>query len=238
VSNRPEAWFRLATLVVAAFLTAFVLASGSQGPFAIIGNLQGPLAVERIIDGDTFVLVGDERVRIIGVDAPEVGEPFADTATEFLASLIEDRPIFIELDVGERDVFGRLLANVFVEDTDGPWVADDGRRFVQVSHALAAAGLADLMTVPPNVAYAEILLDATRAARDAGLGFWAPWTCVDLNTASHDRLMEIIHIGEVRVDGLISRRPYTRIEQLDAIPGIGPKRMEDIIEQGIICPLE
>ena len=94
------------------------------------------------------------------------------------------------------------------------------------------------MTVPPNIAYAEILLEAARAARDAGLGFWAPWTCVDLNTASRGRLKEIIHIDEVRVEDLLRHRPYTRIEQLNAIHGIGTKRLKDIIEQGIVCPME
>jgi endonuclease YncB( thermonuclease family) len=219
-------------------LVAIAHAGVPRNTFTILGVLQGPFSVERIIDGDTFVLEGGERVRIIGVDAPEVGEPFAGRATAFLAGLIEARPIFLEFDVGERDGFGRLLAYVYVEDSGGAWVAEDGRGFTQVSHALAAAGLADLMTVPPNVAYAEVFLDAVRAARDAGRGFWAVWECVDINTAPLERLMEIIHIGEVRGPELIRLRPFKSIDDLRRIDGIGPVRLADIKEQGIVCPLE
>jgi endonuclease YncB( thermonuclease family) len=184
------------------------------------------------------VLDGGERVRIIGVDAPEVGEPFADRATAYLARMVEAQPVYLEFDVAERDVFGRPLAYVYVEARDGAWVAEDGRRFAQVSHALAVAGLADMMTMPPNVAYAEVYLDAPRAARDAGRGFWAAWECVDINTALRDRLMEIAHIGEVRVNYLIGASPYARSDDLRRIDSIGPARLRDIREQGIVCPID
>lgn len=221
-----------------ACLITFAVAGVPRDTFTILGVLQGPLFVERIIDGDTFVLEGGDRVRIIGVDAPEVGEPAADRATAFLAGLIAARPIYLEFDAGERDRYGRLLAYVYVEDPGGDWVADDDTRFVQVSHALSAAGLADIMTVPPNVAYAEIYLDATRAARDAGLGFWAAWLCIDLNTGSLDQLVEIVHISEQRGAELVAHRPFTGIEQLTRISGISELRLADIIDQGIVCPLE
>jgi endonuclease YncB( thermonuclease family) len=218
-------------------LAALVLAGVPRDTFTIHGVLQGPVYVERVIDGDTFVLVGGERIRIIGVDTPEVGEPFADSATAFLAGLIVARPVYLEFDVGERDRHGRLLAYVYVEDPTGAWVAD-GKRFVQVSHALAAAGLADIMTVPPNVTYAEAFLGASRGARDAGLGFWAAWLCIDLNTESLDQLVEIVHISEQRGAELIALRPFTELAQLTRISGISDLRLVDIIDQGIVCPLE
>ena len=238
MGERSAPHWRRAVCVAVAFLATVPLAAVPHDTFAILGNLRGPTFVERIIDGDTFVLDGGERVRIIGVDAPEVGEPYADRATAFLAALIEDRPIYLEFDVGERDVFGRLLAYVYVEAPDGAWVAADGRRFMQASHALAAAGLADIMTVPPNVAYAEVFLDAVRAARDAGRGFWVPWECVDINTAPLERLMEIVHIDEVRGPELIGLRPFASIDDLRRIRGIADRRIEDIIEQGFVCPID
>lgn len=237
--DRLSAWpYRLLGCIAVAFGATFALATAEAERLPILGDLQGPTTVERIIDGDTFVLDGGERVRIIGVDAPEVGEPYADRATAFLAALIEGRPIFVEFDVAERDAFGRLLAYVYVEAPDGAWVAADGRRFAQASHALAVAGLADMMTMPPNVAYAEAYQRAVREARDAGRGFWALWTCVDINTSPRERLMEIVHIGEQRVEYLIAHRPYTHIEQLVRISGIAERRLADIIEQGIVCPID
>jgi DNA uptake protein ComE-like DNA-binding protein len=58
---------------------------------------------------------------------------------------------------------------------------------------------------------------------------------VDINTASEEQLMTIIHIGATRVQELISLRPYSSIEGLDNISGIGDARMADIRAQGIAC---
>ena len=94
------------------------------------------------------------------------------------------------------------------------------------------------MTVPPNVAYADIYLDAVRAARDAGRGFWAPWECIDINTAPLERIMEIVHIDAARGPDLIRLRPFASLDGLRAIDGIGPARLRDIEEQGIVCPID
>jgi endonuclease YncB( thermonuclease family) len=204
----------------------------------ILGTLQGPVRAERIIDGDTFVLDGGERVRIIGVDAPEVGEPYADDATALLEALIWDRDLYLEFDVGERDIYGRLLAYVYVLDPDGAWQDDDGHRYTQASHALALAGLAYVMTIPPNVAYAEVYVEATRSARDAVLGVWEVWACADLNTSSRERLKDIVHIGAARVDAVLANRPYSQLTDLLRVDGIGAARLADIADQGIVCPLD
>jgi DNA uptake protein ComE-like DNA-binding protein len=58
---------------------------------------------------------------------------------------------------------------------------------------------------------------------------------VDLNTASEEQLMTIIHIGTTRVAELISLRPYRSIEGLDNIYGIGDARMADIRAHGVAC---
>lgn len=219
-------------------VVAVAFAAVPQESFAIVREPRGPTTVERVVDGDTLVLVGGERVRLIGVDAPEVGEPFADQATAFLTALVAEQPLFLELDVAERDVYGRLLAYVYVQDRGGAWVSQRGRRFTQANHALAAAGLATTMTVPPNVSYAEVYLEATRSARDAGLGLWRLWFCVDLNTSPAERLLEIVHIDEVRAGYLVELRPYASLDELTRVPGIGAARLADIEEQGIVCPVE
>ena len=47
--------------------------------------------------------------------------------------------------------------------------------------------------------------------------------------------MRIIHIGEVRVDDLIRLRPFSSVDDLTRIDGIGPGRLSDIKEQGLAC---
>jgi endonuclease YncB( thermonuclease family) len=78
--------------------------------------------VERVIDGDTLVIAGYDgeatRVRLVGIDAPERGEPGYNQAADALRELVEGSGELVELGLipGERkrDNFGRLLCRVFV----------------------------------------------------------------------------------------------------------------------------
>jgi len=71
--------------------------------------------VERVVDGDTLVLASGERVRFIGVDAPEIGEPGADEATEFVRERTEGRTVWLEPDGNDLDRFGRLRRYIWLE---------------------------------------------------------------------------------------------------------------------------
>lgn len=129
-----------------------------------------PAQLQRVIDGDTFVAVVDgreERVRLIGIDAPELdartneARSFALKAASRLTELLQGEAFCLERDVSERDRFGRLLRYVW---------RDDG---TLVNEAMVAAGLAVVATFPPDVKHiASRLLPAQTAARSAGLGVW------------------------------------------------------------------
>lgn len=75
-------------------------------------------AVARIIDGNTFVMIDSTRVRLIGIDAPEVGQPGASRATAFLKTSILNENITIRYDYESPkiDQYGHTLAYVFVGD--------------------------------------------------------------------------------------------------------------------------
>jgi competence protein ComEC len=60
-------------------------------------------------------------------------------------------------------------------------------------------------------------------------------SCIDVNTATAEQLLEIIHIGAARANELISLRPFTSIDDLERIKGIGPARIADIKSQGLAC---
>lgn len=84
---------------------------------------RGPFRVTRVLDGDTIVLNNGERVRLIGVDAPETHHPelpvqrFGEEATEFLKRFAEGFECTLEYEPNNlRDQYGRLLAYVFVGD--------------------------------------------------------------------------------------------------------------------------
>jgi len=63
---------------------------------------------------------------------------------------------------------------------------------------------------------------------------------ININTASLEDLMKIVHIGEVRARELISLRPFASVDDLIKIKGIGETRIKDIKKQGLawIGPLE
>ena len=73
--------------------------------------------VTRVIDGDTFVLATEERVRLICVDTPEIKEKGYEEATIFLESLILNKEVRLEIDISDKDRYNRLLRYVYVNDS-------------------------------------------------------------------------------------------------------------------------
>jgi len=80
---------------------------------------EGDNCVVRVIDGDTFILGNNESVRLLCVNAPEIGKVGSDEAAAFLSSLIEGREVRLERDVSDRDKYGRLLRYVYVNVSSG-----------------------------------------------------------------------------------------------------------------------
>ena len=123
--------------------------------------------IQRVIDGDTVVLSGGERVRYIGLDTPELHHPrkpvewYAREAKEFNRQLVDGKPVRLELDVQKRDRYGRLLAYVYLED--GTFVNAE----------LLRQGFGQLLTIPPNVKHVDLFVQMQREAREAGRGLWA-----------------------------------------------------------------
>jgi len=118
--------------------------------------------IQRIVDGDTFECDEVGRVRLIGMDTPELSqEPYGTLAADALAALAPvGSPVELERDVELRDRYGRMLAYVWI----------DG---LQVNWALVRQGWAVLLTYPPNVQYVDWYTDAQRRAREDGVGLWA-----------------------------------------------------------------
>ena len=133
--------------------------------------------VTRVVDGDTVIvkLAGEseEKVRLIGVDTPESTrniEPYGKEASAYAKSMLDGGAVWLELDVGERDRYGRLLAYVWLKQP-----AEDSEAEVRskmFNADLLLNGYAQIMTVPPNVKYADLFVKLQQEARDAGKGLW------------------------------------------------------------------
>jgi micrococcal nuclease len=127
-------------------------------------------SVTKHTDGDTLWLSGVGKVRLIGVDTPEVFsgvECYGRRAAAFVRRVLPlGSEVRYRLGAEERDRYGRALAYVWL---------DDGRF---LNRLLLARGFAQTLTIPPNVEYAGDFAAAARGARGRGLGLWAADACV------------------------------------------------------------
>lgn len=140
--------------------------SGSEAArFALPGSEALTDRVVEVVDGDTIRTARYGRVRYIGINTPELSadDPdvrrMAERARQTNERLVGGREVRLALDVQSHDRYGRLLAYVWVD-----------RIFVNAW--LVEQGYAQVMTVPPNVRYAERLRDLERKARREGRGLW------------------------------------------------------------------
>jgi micrococcal nuclease len=121
--------------------------------------------VTKHTDGDTLWLSGIGKVRLIGVDTPEVYggvECYGREASAFVERILPlGSEVSYRLGVDERDRYGRALAYV--------WLLDG--RFL--NRLLVARGYAQPLTVPPNVEYEDLFVKVARHAREAGRGLWS-----------------------------------------------------------------
>jgi micrococcal nuclease len=151
--------------------TATEATTPTDGPAATDDTATADVEVTlvEVVDGDTiWVRMPDgseEKVRYIGIDAPEVphessaGEYLGEEATAHNTELLASSPLRLETDVEQRDEFGRLLAYV--------WAGG-----VFVNERMVLDGYAWAHNYPPNLTRQDELWAAHDQARAAGVGVW------------------------------------------------------------------
>lgn len=145
----------------------------------------------RVHDGDTLYLRDGERVRLLGIDAPELGEPYADDAKWALWEWVRGKTLRLELDQQERDIYGRLLAHIYVETDDGEWVL--------VNAELVRQGLARLLFIPPNALYRSYFDQALREAQIQRRGLWGTISgCLSVISLEENLLSLVTEMVSVR----------------------------------------
>lgn len=175
----PSGYAWVKPLVLAAVVLAYAGFRAFSGQQETSAADSVYYAVSRVVDGDTLKLSNNERVRLIGVDTPEVhqssklmrdarksGKDVSEIqalgarASTFTKSLCEGKKVRLEFDVERRDRYGRTLAYVYLED--GTFV----------NAKIIEEGYAQVMTIPPNVKHADLFLKAQKEARESGRGLW------------------------------------------------------------------
>ncbi len=82
----------------------------------LIRNRWQGMRVVSVYDGDTFVLENGTRVRLMGIDAPEMGRCMASEAKSYLTRIAAGK--HIRLKHGITDAYGRLVAIAIIEEPD------------------------------------------------------------------------------------------------------------------------
>ncbi|MFA5142964.1 MAG: thermonuclease family protein [Candidatus Omnitrophota bacterium] len=135
--------------------------------------------VAKAVDGDTLKLSDGRRVRLLGVDTPELHysekllrdarrsrkdikaiQGMGERAADFTRRLCEGKRIRIETDIRRLDKYGRLLAYAYL---------DDG---TFVNAKILEEGYGQVMTIPPNVKHADYFMKLQQEARERGKGLW------------------------------------------------------------------
>jgi micrococcal nuclease len=162
-------------LLLGLFVFLFGLVSSKLAPGSVPQVKSATTEVEtttvivtRVIDGDTIEIASGQKVRLIGVNAPETVDPrrpvgcFGRQASDFAKAQLTGKPIRLEKDISNKDKYGRLLRYVWL----------DGQLF---NEELIAAGFAQVSTYPPDVKYQPRFTAAQDIARDTHRGLWG--TC-------------------------------------------------------------
>jgi len=124
------------------------------------------VTVSKVIDGDTFKTRKGEKVRLLGINAPEIQhdnspeQPFGNEAKVALTQLIDGQVVRLSFDKEKLDKYGRTLAHVYLRD--GLWVNAE----------LLRLGSSFVYTFPPNIAKVSEMVRVEQQAIEAKKGIW------------------------------------------------------------------
>jgi len=157
------------------------------------------VSVVRVVDGDTYYVNmngQDVKVRLIGVDTPESVAPQSYTdATgkentevgEYISEIMKDvikegDTLLLEFDVDMYDKYDRVLAYAYFDDGE------------MVQDFLLSNGLAQVITIQPNVKYSVHFITAQQTAIENGIGIWN----YDIPTITKEDLMPTTRVSQER----------------------------------------
>ncbi|MFT5690749.1 MAG: endonuclease YncB(thermonuclease family) [Oceanicoccus sp.] len=151
--------------------------------------------LSEVIDGDTIRLTGGEKLRVIAINAPELGggsRPAQAFSRQAKAAVVEffgvSEKVGVQAGLDQRDRYGRLLAHVYRHDG------------VNLSEYLLGRGLAMQILVPPNDAHWRCLEKVEVAARNARLGVWQHPQYQPKSAAS----LQLSDSGFQRIEGTVN----------------------------------
>jgi len=157
--------------------------------------------IKKIYDGDTILLENGTKLRLLGINTPEVSkrDKIADEggeeAKQWLIEKLTGAKIKLRYDLERKDKYGRVLAHVFTKNNE------------HINLQLVSNGLAIANIWPPNLKYADKLIAAQQQAESQKLGLWKMSAYAVKNVNDFDSKK---HKGWQRIRGTVIRIKQAR----------------------------
>ncbi|SJM93062.1 thermonuclease family protein [Crenothrix polyspora] len=158
-------------------------------------------SIKTVYDGDTVVLEDGRKIRLLGINTPEVrhrdkqADAGGDEAKQWLITRLKNTKVRVQTDVELTDKYKRTLGHLFTENKQ------------HINLELVKAGLAEVSIYPPNLLFTEELLAAQQQAEHAKVGIWQRPEFAVLPVSS---LTDEGHTGWTRLVGKVTTVRDTR----------------------------
>lgn len=166
--------------------------------------------VDKVFDGDTVRLDDGRKVRLLGINTPEIthrnriSEAGGDVAKQWLSNKLQNKRVRLVTDVESFDKYHRTLAYLMTEHNE------------LINLQLVELGLAAVTIYPPNLAYVNELVEAGKRAQQAKRGIWQHEA---YSVVPVDLIDKKGHSGWIRLAGTVglirSSRKFVYLEFTD-----------------------
>lgn len=154
--------FKLTIAYVLIFIIGFLVQYVAEN-VVFKTTKESACSVVRVVDGDTFTCMLDDKevkVRLIGVNTPEINTPNGVIASNYTKGLLAGKTVTLEFDKDRYDKYDRTLAYVYLEDG------------TMLNELLLENGYAEVMTVEPNTRYKYRFQKIENKAKGKKIGIW------------------------------------------------------------------
>lgn len=123
-------------------------------------------SITQVIDGDTFVVDQDSKVRLLGLDSPEKGQCYFDESRQAVAKFLTGKSVYLEKEISGEDEFGRLLRYAFLP------AAGEKDDNLLINDYIIRQGWAQAKPIAPDSRYRVLLSSAQEEAVKGNKGLW------------------------------------------------------------------
>jgi micrococcal nuclease len=114
-----------------------------------------------VYDGDTIRIETGQKVRLLGIDAPEYDQPLGQETNLYLRNLVLGKEVTIEYDLEKTDKYGRLLCYIFLNQ-------------VLINEEILKNGFAKTLFIPidKKLKYRNLFIKTESIAKEKKIGIW------------------------------------------------------------------